>query len=68
MPQYQYGNLHIRYSRSVSHSQSKLWPPQWKSWQIQPCRPAVGLTAKRALSRGIWQWKRFIGVMVKHTR
>ena len=24
---YQFGNLHARYSRSVSHSQSKLWPP-----------------------------------------
>ena len=24
---YQFGNLQARYSRSVSHSQSKLWPP-----------------------------------------
>ena len=24
---YQFGNLHARYSRSVSHSQSKLCPP-----------------------------------------
>ena len=31
---YQFGNLHARYSRSVS-SQSKLWPVT--IWQIQPC-------------------------------
>ena len=34
---YQFGNLYARYSHSVSHSQSKLWPsPPVKIWQIQP--------------------------------
>ena len=37
---YQFGNLHARYCRSVTHSQSKLWPPQWKSDKYSPGRRA----------------------------